>query len=54
MPEPAVLFDFGDTLADETWMYADLGVFPDWPNTYRSVVGPLGTDWGLGRVVGDH
>jgi phosphoglycolate phosphatase-like HAD superfamily hydrolase len=50
-PEPAVLFDFGDTLADETWMYADLGVFADWPNTDRRVVAPLGTDWGLGRIT---
>lgn len=50
-PEPAVLFDFGDTLADETWMYADLGVFDDWPSTYREVVTPLGADWGLGRIT---
>ncbi len=46
----AVLFDFGNTLADETWMTTDLGVFPDWPDVYRRVVGPLGTDWGLGRL----
>ena len=50
-PEPAVLFDFGDTLADETWMHTDLGVFVDWPDTYRAVVAPLGTDWGLGRIT---
>ena len=50
-PEPAILFDFGDTLADETWMHTDLGVFVDWPNTYRAVVEPLGTDWGLGRIT---
>jgi hypothetical protein len=47
----AALFDFGNTLADETWMTTDLGVFTDWPDVYRRVVGPLGTDWGL---VVDH
>ena len=32
-------------------MYADLGVFADWSNTYREVVTPLGTEWGLGRIT---
>jgi len=42
----AVIFDFGNALADDTWMATDLGVFSDWPDVYRRVVGPLQTDWG--------
>src|SRR5579884_3436109 len=49
--EPVVLFDFGNTLADETWMTADLGVFPEWPDIYRRVVWPLASEWGLGRLT---
>jgi FMN phosphatase YigB (HAD superfamily) len=47
-----ILWDFGDTLADERWMLAPLDEVPDWPKLYRERVsaGALGSRWNTGAV----
>jgi hypothetical protein len=49
----AVLWDFGDTLADERWMLAPLDGAPDWPATYRQVLdgGDLADRWNSGAAT---
>ena len=49
----AILWDFGDTLADETWMLAPLPGAPCWPSTYRRVLGggALADRWNLGLAT---
>jgi FMN phosphatase YigB (HAD superfamily) len=45
----AILWDFGDTLADERWMLAPLAGVPAWPQVYRQVCdGALGERWNIG------
>lgn len=47
-----ILWDFGDTLADERWMLAPMAGVPDWPKLYRERVegGALGVLWNTGAV----
>jgi hypothetical protein len=47
-----ILWDFGDTLADERWMLAPMAGVPDWPNLYRKRVvgGALGLHWNTGAL----
>ncbi|MDB5480266.1 MAG: hypothetical protein JWO83_1319 [Caulobacteraceae bacterium] len=49
----AVLWDFGNTLADERWMLAPLAGAPDWPSTYRRVLdgGGLADRWNRGAAT---
>jgi phosphoglycolate phosphatase-like HAD superfamily hydrolase len=49
----AVLWDFGDTLADERWMLAPLDGSPGWPDTYRQVLdgGELADRWNTGSAT---
>jgi len=49
----AILWDFGDTLADETWMLAPLAGAPGWPAAYRRILGggELADRWNLGRAT---
>jgi len=46
----AVLWDFGDTLADERWMLAPMAGQPAWPDLYlaRCGEGELGSLWNRG------
>lgn len=48
----AILWDFGDTLADETWMQAPLEGYADWAETWRRVMdgSKLADDWNLGHI----
>ena len=48
----AILWDFGDTLADETWMQAPLEGYADWAETWRRTMdgSKLADDWNLGRI----
>lgn len=43
----ALLWDFGDTLADERWMLAPMAGEPAWPTLYRAV---LDADGLVGRL----
>jgi hypothetical protein len=47
-----ILWDFGDTLADERWMLAPMVGAPDWPKLYhdRVVGGALGLRWNTGAI----
>lgn len=47
-----ILWDFGDTLVEETWMQAPLEGYPAWPETWQRNMygGSLGDDWNLGRI----
>jgi hypothetical protein len=49
----AVLWDFGDTLADERWMLAPLDGAPGWPEIYRTVLdgGDLADRWNIGSIA---
>jgi hypothetical protein len=49
----AVLWDFGDTLADERWMLAPLDGAPGWPQAYRTVLdgGDLADRWNIGSIA---
>jgi hypothetical protein len=49
----AVLWDFGDTLADERWMLAPLAGAPGWPEAYRRVLdgGDLADRWNMGLAT---
>jgi hypothetical protein len=51
----AVLWDFGDTLADERWMLAPLDGAPGWPETYRRVLdgSDLADRWNVGSASCD-
>jgi hypothetical protein len=46
-----ILWDFGDTLADEKWMLAPMVGAPDWPKLYRERMGDaLGQLWNTGAI----
>jgi FMN phosphatase YigB (HAD superfamily) len=45
-----VLVDFGNTLADETFMRRDGDQFPTWTTDYIAVVDELRHDWDTGRL----
>jgi FMN phosphatase YigB (HAD superfamily) len=47
-----ILWDFGDTLADERWMLAPIVGSSDWPKLYRERVGSaaLGLHWNSGAI----
>jgi len=47
-----VLWDFGDTLADERFLMAPLAGFPDWPSVVRQQIfdGALGQEWFVGKA----
>jgi phosphoglycolate phosphatase-like HAD superfamily hydrolase len=49
----AVMWDFGDTLADERWMLAPLEGAPGWPGAYRRVLegGDLADRWNSGSAA---
>ena len=48
----ALLWDFGDTLVDETWMQMQMPGCDAWPKVYRDLVydRSLGDEWSLGNV----
>jgi hypothetical protein len=52
----AVLWDFGDTLADERWMLAPLDGAPGWPGVYRRVLdgGDLADRWNIGSATAEE
>ena len=47
-----VLWDFGDTLADKSWMTKAPAQLSNWPYIYKQLIweGQLGIDWNLGKV----
>ena len=47
-----ILWDFGDTLADERWLLAPMVGRPDWPKLYRERVADaaLGSLWNKGAI----
>jgi phosphoglycolate phosphatase-like HAD superfamily hydrolase len=45
-----VLVDFGNTLADETFMRRDCARFPEWTHHYLAVVDRVRDDWDRGRA----
>ena len=46
-----VLWDFGDTLADERWMLAAPAAAPDWPEVWSQVAGNERADaWNRGEI----
>ena len=47
-----VLWDFGDTLADERWMLEAPAQVPAWADTFVQHIlkGKLGYDWGIGHI----
>ena len=47
-----LLWDFGDTLVDETWLQLPMPECERWPQAYRDLVyhGPLIDEWNLGNV----
>lgn len=46
-----VLWDFGDTLADERWMLEPLDGVPEWPEVWARVAGgELADAWNLGQI----
>jgi len=49
----AVLWDFGDTLADERWMLAPLDGARGWPEAYRQVLdgNALADRWNIGSAT---
>jgi phosphoglycolate phosphatase-like HAD superfamily hydrolase len=56
----AILWDFGDTLADERWMRAPLEGVPDWPEIYSEFVeadlahrNPVALEWMIGATTAD-
>jgi FMN phosphatase YigB (HAD superfamily) len=50
VPVEIVLWDFGDTLVDETWMHRAPDECPDWPNAWAEVMSTHADDWNVGRV----
>jgi FMN phosphatase YigB (HAD superfamily) len=56
MPIKLILWDFGDTLADERWMLAPMAGAPDWPRLYSERVGStaLGQLWNTGAISTDE
>jgi len=52
LPIAAILWDFGDTLADERWMWAPMPDAPDWTDVYRNHIasGDLGSLWNIGAI----
>jgi FMN phosphatase YigB (HAD superfamily) len=48
----AILWDFGDTLVDETWLQTPLEGHPNWAEVYRATMknGDIFDDWNLGRI----
>lgn len=53
MTPRALLWDFGDTLADERWMQAPMVGVPRWPAVWRSRMGDgkLARRWDLGQIT---
>ncbi len=46
-----VLWDFGDTLADERWMLTPLEGVPEWPEAWSRIAGgELADAWNLGEI----
>lgn len=52
MPEVGyLLWDFGDTLVDERWMWPCPAGFPNWTDSYRALgAGLLGSRWNRGAL----
>jgi hypothetical protein len=45
-----LLWDFGDTLADERWMHRAPRNCADWPHAWADVMNARAEEWNLGRV----
>ncbi|MEM9537582.1 MAG: hypothetical protein AAGA40_18140 [Cyanobacteria bacterium P01_E01_bin.45] len=45
-----ILWDFGDTLVDESWMRQPPAGFPDWPSVWSAEVGQLAAEWDIGNL----
>ena len=56
MPIKLILWDFGDTLADEGWMLTPMAGAPDWQRLYSERVGStaLGQLWNTGAISTDE
>jgi phosphoglycolate phosphatase-like HAD superfamily hydrolase len=50
MPVQVLLWDFGDTLVDETWMRRAPVGYPEWLSAWADVMRSHGDDWNVGRV----
>jgi FMN phosphatase YigB (HAD superfamily) len=51
MPLRCLLWDFGDTLADERWMLRPFAGVPAWPEVWSELAAsPLADEWNRGRV----
>jgi len=47
-----LLWDFGDTLVDERWMWSCPEGFPNWTDAYRALgSGDLGSRWNRGELT---
>ena len=46
----ALLWDFGDTLVDETWMHRAPPDCARWPEAWADVMAQYADDWNTGRV----
>lgn len=46
-----LLWDFGDTLADERWMRQAPTEFPDWADAWNDVMAACADDWNVGRAT---
>jgi FMN phosphatase YigB (HAD superfamily) len=52
MPPRFLLWDFGDTLVDERWMWSCPEGFPNWTDSYRALgAGDLGSGWNRGELT---
>jgi FMN phosphatase YigB (HAD superfamily) len=52
--ELVALIDFGNTLADETFLWRDSDAFPDWTRHWSDVMTALGPSWDKGLVGTDR
>jgi hypothetical protein len=50
MAVEVLLWDFGDTLADETWMRRTPAACPSWSSAWRDVMHEHADDWNTGRI----
>ena len=47
-----LLWDFGDTLVDERWMWPCPDGFANWTDSYRALgVGDVGSRWNRGELT---
>lgn len=48
--QPLALIDFGNTLAEETFMRRDCEAFPDWTSTWMEIMAESRAAWDTGRL----